>query len=903
MKNTNLVALFALFFGISFAQKDHYNAIPDNYKSHPEYGKIKINNDPSSFELIHLRTANSRTFKDQNNQYYTQTTGGFFHFKNDKNEWASIQEEVSKSANGTLGIFQSEMPISINPANGNSTMTLEKNGRKIEFGNNVQLNFLNASKEIIQSKVSGSTISGNTFNEHTIVLKDFFNQIDRIQTVEYWALRTDYLIKSKLELPDNTKFVEFKDEVSLPAHWKIQYDEGQMTANGWEGTLLITDDHNNIVSRISQASLYDSFQSKVKSDLNGHFSMGTYLLEKSKKGFIIKLRVNADWLNNDALVYPLTIDPTATNTYAQNQAVQDKNTQFNANCQATMVVTIPSSNPFQVTGTNISWRMWAKGYIYQDNYADKVEQRSRVGAHLTSTAWTATQSGSGSNFGGPNYNYTAANNGQTYTLNNQSIANGCYTPNNSAITYIWQGYQTFFPHTGSVPAVAKVAGCVTNYQELVVNTWIVTTTYNEYNLNVVATPSAQTICSGGTTAIALSSSTTGATFSWTFVNNVTTGASNGTGATIAQTLTATTTTPGTTTYTITPKLGTCVGPPVDVIVTVKPVPVIDAGPDQSVCAHHPVVLSGSGGDTYTWDNGVTNGQSFEPTQTTTYTVTGTLNGCTGTDQVTVTISPNPQISFTPDVTAGCAPLTVNFTNNVDINNDCKWIISDGRILTGCAPISLIFNTPGCYDVTLISSSAFGCVDTSRMNNIVCAIDNPVAQFTATPTELNSNNSTTEFVNTSTGATRYVWTFGDNSLPSNLTNPSHTYPSTSTESYRATLHAYNDYGCHDETYMIISMMEDLIFYVPNAFTPDADEFNPVFKPVFTSGFDPFDYHMTIFNRWGDIVFESKNTEYGWDGTYNGSYGVMMDNTYTWKIEFKTKRTDERKVYTGHVSVLK
>ena len=94
---------------------------------------------------------------------------------------------------------------------------------------------------------------------------------------------------------------------------------------------------------------------------------------------------------------------------------------------------------------------------------------------------------------------------------------------------------------------------------------------------------------------------------------------------------------------------------------------------------------------------------------------------------------------------------------------------------------------------------------------------------------------------------------------------------------------------------------MIFYVPNTFTPDFDNFNQTFQPVFTSGFDPFDYTLLIFNRWGEVLFESHNAEVGWDGTYGGE--LMQDGTYTWKIEFKTTATDERRMAVGHVNLIK
>jgi gliding motility-associated-like protein len=95
----------------------------------------------------------------------------------------------------------------------------------------------------------------------------------------------------------------------------------------------------------------------------------------------------------------------------------------------------------------------------------------------------------------------------------------------------------------------------------------------------------------------------------------------------------------------------------------------------------------------------------------------------------------------------------------------------------------------------------------------------------------------------------------------------------------------------------------VYYIPNAFTPDGDQFNQNFKPVFTSGFDPFDYNLKIFNRWGELIFESMNHEIGWDGTYKATEGTCPDGVYVWMIEFKTTSTDARKKIQGHVILMK
>lgn len=118
-------------------------------------------------------------------------------------------------------------------------------------------------------------------------------------------------------------------------------------------------------------------------------------------------------------------------------------------------------------------------------------------------------------------------------------------------------------------------------------------------------------------------------------------------------------------------------------------------------------------------------------------------------------------------------------------------------------------------------------------------------------------------------------------------------------------AFSPSGCVDSVSRIIQIKEDLLYYIPNCFTPDDDEFNQFFQPVFTSGFDPYDYNLFIYNRWGELIFESHDTQYGWNGSYgsNSEVEIVQDGIYTWKIEFKTSDTDERKVIVGHVNVLR
>ena len=94
--------------------------------------------------------------------------------------------------------------------------------------------------------------------------------------------------------------------------------------------------------------------------------------------------------------------------------------------------------------------------------------------------------------------------------------------------------------------------------------------------------------------------------------------------------------------------------------------------------------------------------------------------------------------------------------------------------------------------------------------------------------------------------------------------------------------------------------DIYVYVPNAFTPDGDNFNETFTPVL-NGIDIYDYDLFIFNRWGEILFESHNPSIGWDGTYKGE--LLQDGVYIWKMKYADPYTDNRIEKNGTVTLLR
>lgn len=336
-------------------------------------------------------------------------------------------------------------------------------------------------------------------------------------------------------------------------------------------------------------------------------------------------------------------------------------------------------------------------------------------------------------------------------------------------------------------------------------------------------------------------------------------------------------------------------------------PPIDAGPDQIICQGDGTSMTATNpwGMPMWWDNNYTDGSMTYPTASTMYTVTADNLGCISQDSAWIIVEELPVVSFIGDNLSGCIPTTVTFTNTSTTSSslvDCIWDIEGGPTVNDCAGTTFTFTNAGLYDVTLTTTSINGCTNSVTYSDYIYIEDFPVAAFDISSTALSSINPVIELTNNSTGASTYSWNFGDGN-GSTLENPTHTYSEELSGGVTIDLIVYSPLGCPDSTSASITIEEELIFYVPNTFTPDHDDFNETFQPVFHSGYDPFDFTLTIFNRWGEIIFESHDANIGWDGSYGGRTGIVSDGVYTWKIEFKTTANDERKMVTGHVNVIR
>ncbi len=286
----------------------------------------------------------------------------------------------------------------------------------------------------------------------------------------------------------------------------------------------------------------------------------------------------------------------------------------------------------------------------------------------------------------------------------------------------------------------------------------------------------------------------------------------------------------------------------------------------------------------------------------TYTISYSTPGpnCPATSTVNITIR-SAVANFSASPTTGCAPLAVNFTNLSPNSISCAWDFGDGTTNTNCAGISHTYQNGGSFSPSLTIVDNNGCAATYTQTGLIQPSARPVAAFIPSPAAVSFVDQTSIMGNTSTGASTYLWLF-PNGQTSTATDPSFTFNLLSNQTAIVTLYAYSASGCIDSTNRTITLSEDLVFYVPNSFTPNNDENNRVFAPVMTSGIDVSSYKLTIFNRWGETVFTSQDINSGWDGT--NKYGhLCQDGLYTYLIEYRKKDIDDPETFVGHVVLLR
>lgn len=328
--------------------------------------------------------------------------------------------------------------------------------------------------------------------------------------------------------------------------------------------------------------------------------------------------------------------------------------------------------------------------------------------------------------------------------------------------------------------------------------------------------------------------------------------------------------------------------------------------EDSLCPGEPLVImanygGGNGGPYYFYVDGslVNFPAVLYPQQNYNYTIE-IKDDCNylASDTVSIGIYPIPFVSFSSDVTEGCPPLMVHFTESTNCNScSYTWDFGDDVNLSFAHTPTHTYTESGIFDVGLSVTTDQGCSNNQTVSNLITIFQSPDAKFTTNPSVISILNPYVHFVNLTTFSTNNYWSFGDGNSSLEF-SPFHYFPDTG--SFYVVLVAESDQGCLDTAIKTIIVRPENTFWAPTAFSPDNDGSNDFFK-VFAYGFDVNSFHMSIFNRWGEEIFVTNDITIGWDGTaYNNK--VVQTGIYTWYVTFKNEN-GIMKEFSGMVNLIK
>jgi len=365
----------------------------------------------------------------------------------------------------------------------------------------------------------------------------------------------------------------------------------------------------------------------------------------------------------------------------------------------------------------------------------------------------------------------------------------------------------------------------------------------------------------------------------------------------------------------------CFSDTLSIIITARPPIAAGITPNDSICPGDDsdiTILAQGGymGYTYNWTlngqpvNFATNAQTVSPSNQTNYCVT-VSDICESTPKTVCTniiMRDVPLPTLYADTIGGCVPVTIGFHNTTsgsftpNITSTATWLV-DGRTYTDPTTIQHTFDNVGEYDVYLEVYSQYGCYADTTYEALVESYPIPVANFYVSPDPVTFFEPVVQLVNLTSGANHsYLWKMpGGSPTVSSLESPVVAYQEGIPNRYIANLTVTSEYNCVNSTQGFVNVISDVNIYAPNAFTPDGNNVNNTWR-IYIVGINPYDFRLQVFNRWGEIVWESRDPEAEWDGRLaNGE--LVQEGTYAWILTTNDITVDKRYEFDGTIYILR
>lgn len=300
--------------------------------------------------------------------------------------------------------------------------------------------------------------------------------------------------------------------------------------------------------------------------------------------------------------------------------------------------------------------------------------------------------------------------------------------------------------------------------------------------------------------------------------------------------------------------------------------------DTVICATDSVQLSAvTDGLRYNWvpSANMNNSSSLRatvlPAATTTYQITAAIGHCIATDDVTVTLVPYPGVNAGSDTTV-CFDTKAQLHGTITGSSFTWSPLSSLDNPNSLDPVASPRNTTR-YVLTVRDN--LGCPKPSR-DTVVVNVLPKINAFAGRDTAVVAGQSL-QF--NASGGVDYFWTPSTALSNTNSKSPVGIYDG-SFDTIRYKLYVANEAGCVDSAYVTVKIFKTIPkVFVPTAFTPNGDSKNDYLRPI-AVGISRFDY-FRIYNRWGQLVYSSTDTERGWDGKIGGR--EQSTATFVWMVK--------------------
>ena len=342
---------------------------------------------------------------------------------------------------------------------------------------------------------------------------------------------------------------------------------------------------------------------------------------------------------------------------------------------------------------------------------------------------------------------------------------------------------------------------------------------------------------------------------------------------------------------------------------VTPTVSIHASPSDTICPGQNVAITsqvqnGGTAPVYIWRvNGIVSGTNSATLPSTSY-----VNG----DQIQLSISSNAECVTRPDTSSNIIRIITYQPLSVQVNgsgNNCPGtpVLLKALVRGGDGgPYNYFWDHSAEQSDSVIVRPKIttdytvhvqdNCASTIATGTIrIPVLSGPTSALTYSPDEISSLNNTVAFQNLSQNAVSWLWDFGDSTF-SNELDPEHVYDSVGT--YQVILITQSANGCTDTLRYNIVVREDISVFFPSAFTPNGDFQNETWQPM---GVSLIDYSYTIWDRWGQLIFEG-DENIAWDGHIKAGHTPAQNGVYLYLVDLKDEKFGE-KVVVGRLTLIR